>query len=292
MMKVLPQAFYDNHDVQKILVDGLSCVIYKEVAETTLQKEGYVSTHALTLVLQGQLKVENDFAGSAVVQPNEMIFLPKGIYMVSDVLPGPQPFVGLVFFFDERLIDEFIHSLNRDGETSKCTPNLIMPYTTPIRSYTETLLQLYKGAPNSHHKITRAKLFELLHLLSIGAKGEAFIHTLLCLKMKAKRNLKDFMLANFYKPLSVEDYAYLTGRSLSTFNRDFKRQFGMSPKQWLVDKRLEKAHELLATHRQSVSEVALEVGYEDFSHFIKVFHKKYGVSPKQFLIRKRNEVLV
>jgi AraC family transcriptional regulator, exoenzyme S synthesis regulatory protein ExsA len=291
MMKVLPQSFFDNHSVQKLLVDGLSCIIYKEVVEATLQKEGYVSTHALTLVLQGQLKVENDFAGSAIVQANEMIFLPKGIYMVSDVLPGPHPFVALVFFFDEGLIDEFIQTLNHDTKSPKCTPNLIIPYTAPIRSYTETLLQLYKNTSNNHHKITRAKLFELLHLLSIGVRGEAFIHTLLRLKMKAKRNVKDFMLANFYKPLSVEDYAYLTGRSLSTFNRDFKRQFGVSPKKWLVDKRLERAHELLASNH-SVSEVALEVGYEDFSHFIKVFHKKFGISPKQFHIQKRSEALV
>jgi len=291
-MKVLPQSFYERKEIIKVLVDGLSCVIYKEMNDDVSMKEGYVSTHAIVLVLQGTLKVENDFAGGATVQANEMIFLPKGIYMVSDIIPGDGSFVSVVFFFDEQLIDEFLHSLHRKAEGNLCTPNLIMPYTKSIRDYTETLLQLYKDGAHNHHKITRHKLFELLHLLSIDVRGEQFMRTLLCLKTKAKRNLREFMEANFYKPLTVEDYAYLTGRSLSTFNRDFKRQFGMSPKQWLMDKRLQKAQALLATHARTVTEVALESGYENFSHFIKAFHKKFGISPKQFLIQKRNEIMV
>jgi AraC-like DNA-binding protein len=169
-------------------------------------------------------------------------------------------------------------------------PDLALHKTDPPL-YGDVAGPLQKRHPH-HHKITRHKLFELLHLLSIGERGEDFIRTLLCLKMKAKRNLRDFMDANFFKPLSVEDYAYLTGRSLSTFNRDFKRQFSVSPKKWLMDKRLEKAYLLLASNAHSVSDVAYEVGYENFSHFIKAFHKKFGISPKQFLIRKRSEVLV
>jgi AraC-like DNA-binding protein len=100
------------------------------------------------------------------------------------------------------------------------------------------------------------------------------------------------MNANFNKSLTVEDYAYLTGRSLSTFNRDFKRQFNVSPKKWLMDKRLESAYTLLTHHHKNVTDVAFEVGYENFSHFIKAFHKKFGISPKQFVIQKRTEVMV
>ena len=100
------------------------------------------------------------------------------------------------------------------------------------------------------------------------------------------------MNANFAKPLSIEDYAYLTGRSISSFRRDFVDLFGVSPKQWLIDKRLAKARELLTRNGTTVSQIALEVGYENFSHFVKAFHKKYGTSPKQFLMKLRKEVLV
>lgn len=100
------------------------------------------------------------------------------------------------------------------------------------------------------------------------------------------------MLANYSKPLSIEDYAYLSGRSLSTFRRDFVNQFGVSPKQWLIEKRLDRAHELLSANHTSVSHVALEVGYENISHFIKAFHKRYAISPKQFLMQRRKAELV
>jgi AraC-like DNA-binding protein len=292
MMKVLPQSFFENNHFVKVLRDGLSCVIYKEINPTPLQKEGYVSTHALTLVLKGNLKVENLNKGVAYVHANQFIFIPKGLYTISDILLSDEPFVAIVFFFDEELIDEFVKTLNPKLKDNRCTFNLVLPYSESIRLYTETLLQLYKNGDHNHHKVTRSKLFELLHLLSIGEKGDDFIRTLLCLKNKEKRNLKDFMNANFNKSLTVEDYAYLTGRSLSTFNRDFKRQFNIAPKKWLMDRRLERAYELLTGNHHSVNEIAFEVGYENFSHFIKAFHKKFGISPKQFVIQKRTEILV
>jgi AraC-like DNA-binding protein len=42
--------------------------------------------------------------------------------------------------------------------------------------------------------------------------------------------------------ISVEPFAKLTGRSLSGFKRDFTKTFNISPKQWLLAKRLDEAH--------------------------------------------------
>jgi AraC family transcriptional regulator, exoenzyme S synthesis regulatory protein ExsA len=215
------------------------------------------------------------------------------LYMISDcLLPNNRPFVAMVFFFDEGLIDSFIASLGKRKYDPALVHCLVINYSDPIRLFTENLLKLYKEGSSMHNSITRAKLFELLHLLSISSKGEEFIRAILSLKNQEKRSIREFMLANFSKPLTVEDYAYLTGRSLSTFVRDFKRLFHISPKQWLMDQRLEKARKLLSINNTSVSDVAYDSGYENISHFIKAFHKKFNISPKQYLIQKRNEVLV
>jgi hypothetical protein len=219
----MPQTFFDNEQYIKVLRDGLSAVVYKEVPVDVLQKEGYVSTHAITLVLKGELRIENINKGVAHVRANQLIFTPKGLYNVSDIIhDGEDSFKAIVFFFDEQLVDEFIKSLNLKVKSPVCTPHLTMAYSEPIRLYTETLLKLYGNKTHQHHTVTRAKLFELLHLISIGERGEAFVNSLLSLKNKEKRNLKDFMAANFDKSLSVEDYAYLTGRSLSTLNVNSK----------------------------------------------------------------------
>lgn len=293
MIRILPQAMYERDDIHKILRDGQSCVLYKEIGETTLHKEGFVSTHALTLVLQGRLKVERIECGTEIVNAGQMIFLPKGLYFISDILqPDDDPFVAMVFFFDEALIDSFISSLGKRKTEPLLCHSMVLNYDEPLRLFTENLLRLYKEGAGVHNAITRSKLFEFLHLLSISPKGPEFVRAILSLKNQQKRSIKEFMQVNFSKPLTVEDYAYLTGRSLSTFNRDFKRLFKISPKQWLMEQRLEKAKSLLSVNNTTVSDVAFESGYENISHFIKAFHKKFNISPKQFLIQKRNEVLV
>lgn len=289
MLKILPQLFYQTPEVDKVLVDGLSCVIHKVLHKPVLQKEGYVSTHAITLVLKGLLKVEKDEGLTATVHENQMIFLPKGLYTISDILPVDGTFEAVVFFFDRDLIADFTASNDIKPKKEMCVPYKIMEYTPDLQIFTESLLQLYKNKPVTDRQLTRIKLYELLHLLSSTgclAEGLARLNNI------ERRSLKEFMHANFSKPLSIEDYAYLTGRSLSSFRRDFIEQFGVAPKQWLIDKRLEKARILLEKNHATVSQIALDVGYENTSHFVKAFHKKFGTSPKQFVIRSRRAVLV
>jgi len=96
-----------------------------------------------------------------------------------------------------------------------------------------------------------------------------------------KIDLLNFMERNFMFNMSLERLGYLTGRSLSTFNRDFKRLFNTSPKKWLLEKRLELAYYHLTEKQKKPTEVYLEVGFEDLSHFSFSFKKKYGLSPNQ-----------
>jgi len=94
-----------------------------------------------------------------------------------------------------------------------------------------------------------------------------------------KRSLRAFMQAHFDKPLQLQDYAYLTGRSARSFRRDFRTRFGASPKTWLVERRLERAKELLQIGDQSVAEVARAVGYQSTRHFIERYRGRFGVTP-------------
>ncbi|WP_449398541.1 AraC family transcriptional regulator [Chryseobacterium wanjuense] len=60
-----------------------------------------------------------------------------------------------------------------------------------------------------------------------------------------KINLEEFMNRNYRFNVSIERFAYLTGRSLSAFKRDFEKIFHATPKHWLVQKRLEEAYYLI-----------------------------------------------
>lgn len=94
-----------------------------------------------------------------------------------------------------------------------------------------------------------------------------------------KTDLADFMVNNYKCDLSVEEFAHYTGRSLSTFKKDFARIYHETPSRWLVKKRLEEAMELINNKGQRPSEVYLNVGFKNLSHFSTAFKKQFGYSP-------------
>ena len=94
-----------------------------------------------------------------------------------------------------------------------------------------------------------------------------------------KIDLANFMEKNYMFNMPLERLGYLTGRSLSTFNRDFRRIFLTTPQRWLTFKRLELAFYHLTEKKQKPSDVFMEVGFEDLSHFSYAFKKQYGFAP-------------
>lgn len=289
--RILPQKFYDDPAIRKILVDGFSCVIHKKLDAPVLGKEGFLSAHAVTMVMQGTLRIENADGLFDEISAGKMVLLPKGLYTVSDILPRGGNFEAMMFFFEPEVIRQFLDSLAFKAVGKEKSPtHLVIETSSDTRFFAEALLRLYGGDAPANRQLTKMKLFELLHLINASFADETrFANVLATLDNKERRSLREFMEANFHKPLGIEDYAYLTGRSISTFTRDFKAKFdGVPPKQWLIERRLAKAHGLLVrNHINHISEVAEEAGYENIPHFIKEFHKRFGITPKQFLIENR-----
>ncbi|MEO0731614.1 MAG: helix-turn-helix transcriptional regulator [Bacteroidota bacterium] len=81
--------------------------------------------------------------------------------------------------------------------------------------------------------------------------------------------------------LSVEELASLAGMSLSSFYRAFKKEFGESPHQWLMYRRLQAAFELLRSTNKTVTEVGYETGFKDPAHFSRRFKRQFGLPPSQ-----------
>lgn len=94
-------------------------------------------------------------------------------------------------------------------------------------------------------------------------------------------DLAGFMEKNFMFNMPLEKFSYLTGRSLTTFKRDFHRIYNITPQRWLTQKRLELAHYQLAGQQRKPVEVYLETGFENLSHFSHAFKKQYGYSPAE-----------
>ncbi|MBD0335456.1 MAG: helix-turn-helix domain-containing protein [Cyanobacteria bacterium Co-bin13] len=82
--------------------------------------------------------------------------------------------------------------------------------------------------------------------------------------------------------IKLADLAQLAGMSQSHFSRLFKQSMGLSPHQYLLHQRVERAKQLLKHTNQSLIEIALACGFDSHSHFSRQFRQLTGVTPKGY----------
>lgn len=96
-----------------------------------------------------------------------------------------------------------------------------------------------------------------------------------------KIDLQAYMTEHYKFNVDINRFAYLTGRSLATFKRDFERIFNTSPNKWLQERRLQEAYFLLKEKGRKVTDVYIDAGFKDLSHFSFAFKKAYGITPSK-----------
>lgn len=87
--------------------------------------------------------------------------------------------------------------------------------------------------------------------------------------------------------VGVNDLARAMACSASHLRRVFRACLGVSPHQWLLDRRLTVAAELLVETEEPVESVARKVGYEGLSHFHRNFKHRFGCTPAEYRARAR-----
>jgi AraC-like DNA-binding protein len=90
--------------------------------------------------------------------------------------------------------------------------------------------------------------------------------------------------------LPMKKFGYLTGRSLTTFKKDFKNAFNTTFQKWVTRKRLELAHYQIFEQKKKPSDVYFEVGFENLSHFSFAFKKQFGYNPTSPAPHSLNQV--
>ncbi|MFA0782689.1 helix-turn-helix domain-containing protein [Fervidibacter sacchari] len=82
--------------------------------------------------------------------------------------------------------------------------------------------------------------------------------------------------------VTVSDLAKAAMCSPTHLRRLFQKAIGMSPKEWLLERRLQKAAQLLQTTDKTVQQIADICGFESLSHFTRYFKAKFGSTPSQY----------
>ena len=271
----LPQAMYDLDAIQCILVDENNSILHKRLTADMLNMEKIIVSHSIVYIKSGRVKVQTYDYEEFSIGEGEMLFMPRDSYLISDYIQEGKEMEVYLFFFDHTLSSEFIQSrptpsLNTTSSITK------IEVSKNILSYIDALGSMDYKENNKH--LLKTKLFELLHLICESNKEfSSLLYEHEAKKMKT--DLKTYMLEHYDKNLSINDWASLSGYSLSTFNRKFKKEYGTSPKKWMLKETMKLAYEALQ-NGINVSECALEFGYANSSNFIKAYKEIHNTTPK------------
>ena len=96
------------------------------------------------------------------------------------------------------------------------------------------------------------------------------------------RRVVEYVEANFGRSVTVRELAEVAELSPHHFVRMFKRSLGLTPYQYLLERRVERAKELLRSKVASLAEVGLSTGFGSQSHFTSTFHRAVGATPAEF----------
>jgi AraC-like DNA-binding protein len=97
-----------------------------------------------------------------------------------------------------------------------------------------------------------------------------------------ERKVERFVAENLDRTIGVGELALLARLSATHFSRVFKRSFGVTPRDYVMRARLERAKTLLAGTSAPLSQVALDCGFCDQAHMSRIFHQVVGTTPSRW----------
>ena len=241
----------------------------------------FLEQHLLYVVLGGSVKLTCG-RQSWTVSKNEMILLRRA-QSVSYEKQGSEEtglFESQLFAINDELLKDFLTS------QQVVIPAMTEEYGTQVSPMSERLvaycwsLAPYFNDPSQVNPgLLRLKVMELLYNVMDCSKN--IFRQMLQLRQPVKTDIHRVVEENYTSPISLDELAYLSGRSLSSFKRDFQDIYGESPARWIREKRLAKAHEMLRSSSLSVADVAYSLGFENPTHFSRIFKQQYGYAPSQ-----------
>lgn len=225
---------------------------------------------------------------SYVVHKNEMILLKKATSVHYEKEGNPENadiFDNLMFCLKDELLKEFLTlqnvSISHMTEEIKNTVNPMNEYLT---AFAYSLKPYFNNPASVNPGLLRLKIMEMLYDVSACSKN--MFRQILLLRQPVRADIRQVVEQNYASPITLTELAYLSGRSLSSFKRDFQSTYNMPPAQWIREHRLSKAKDILRNTNLSVSDVCYSLGFENATHFSRIFKEQYGISPSDILKEK------
>jgi len=253
-------------------------ILYSCVSEQKRDNEQVVVEHALGIILSGESHFYTS-QGTRTYGEGTIGLIKKNTLLKTVKVPSHEgkPFKSINVFLDQETLRRYSAENNIHARGSYTGEPMIVLSPDPIvEGYFDSLLPYFDYPRQLTRALAELKTKEAIELL---LRFNSLRDFLFDFSQPFKIDLEAFMNKNFMFNVPLDRFAKLTGRSLATFKRDFKEIFSTPPEKWLRQKRLEKAHFLIAQGKQSPATVYHEVGFENLSHFSYAFKEFFGYNP-------------
>ena len=239
--------------------------------------------HSLVYLYAGKLILEEGNK-ETIIHPGECIFIRRDHRVkMTKYYSETEQYKGITMTFRRNFLRNFYNKLDKNDIPKNVTAPEESIFKIALRPDITSLFQSLTPYFDSYIEPTEEliKLKEQEGVYALLNTNKDFFPVLFDFTEPWKIDILDFLNENYMYEFSMEDIAAYTGRSLATFKRDFSKISNTTPQKWLINKRLETAYKKLKEENKKVSDVYVEVGFKNLSHFYSAFKKQYGFSPKE-----------
>jgi len=260
--------------------------VYTCALDKTFTYEQFVPEHLLAYQISGQTHIYHQ-KGEMILREGQVLLARRNQFAKSIKIPGDSKEYQCisVVLNAERLRQFAVNNgiFCEDKYTGK--KNILLEANGFLQGYFLSLLPYVEEWKNVSKKLSSLKVNEAIELiLHLRPDLQSFLFDF---ADPHKQDLEAFMLKNFHYNAPLEHFAKLTGRSLTSFKREFAEIFRTPPGTWLKEKRLSEAFYLIKQKSQKPQDIYLNLGFENLSHFYTAFKQKYGMTPAE--IKQKNK---
>ena len=252
-------------------------ILFSCTGQARKNYEPFVEEHALTFILNGEMII-NDGLVETKFKTGEFGFISKNQLVKTQKIPQDnKPFMGISILLPKEILYNYAkeHNIIQKG-TYTGKPSFVLPHDSFLKGYFDSLIPYFENPDALTNNLATIKTIEVIELL---LKKTSMQNILFCFDEDFKIDLEAYMNKNYMHNIPLEKFATLTGRSISTFKRDFQAIFNETPNKWLIKKRLDLAHFLISKKHQKPTDIYFDVGFVNFSHFSRTFKSEFGMNP-------------
>ena len=155
-----------------------------------------------------------------------------------------------------------------------------------IQKYIESLLFYFDNPTLTNEDLLVLKLKEIILLLCQTKNAPVIQQILSQLFSPTSFTFKQIIENNLFYHLTTNKLAEIANLSLSSFKREFRKNYNDTPANYIRNKKLEKAAELLLISEERITDIAFDCGFNDLANFSTLFHDKFHFTPSSFRLNQ------